>query len=88
MPYKVKMQKGEISNEQIKEAIKISTEMLRFMVVALLAVVSGEISLLFKEDHSQIQILFLIIGCFLSLIALFVIYFYNRYIYSLIKKIK
>jgi len=82
------VQKPEISNEQIKEAIKISTEMLRFMVVGLLALVSGEISLLFKDDLSQIQYLFLIVGFLFALGTMFAIYKYNRYIYSLIKRIR
>ena len=76
-------EKDEVSTEQIKEEIKISTEMLRFMIVILIALVSGELTLLFKEELSQIEDLFLKAGFFITLGTLFAIYYYNRYIYSL-----
>ena len=81
-------QNEEIPIERIKEEIKISTEMLRFMVVIFLALVSGELSLLFKDELSLLESLFLVGGFITTLGTLFVIYYYNRYIYSLIKKIK
>lgn len=64
------MQKAVISNEQIKE-IKISTEMLRFVVIVFLATVSGEISILLKDNHSYAQYILLIIGFLISLGTMF-----------------
>jgi hypothetical protein len=58
---------AEISNEQIKEEIKILTEMLRFEVVALLATVSGEVSMILKDSQSYLQQALIVIGFFITL---------------------
>ena len=76
------------TQEQIKEEIKISTEMLRISAVLFLALTSGLLSLLFNGGRSEAQNLMLYAGSAVFLLNVFAIYFYNRYIYQLIKKLK
>ena len=76
------------SQEQIKEEIKISTEMLRIIAIVLLALISGLISLLFNDSRSETQSFMLYTGIVVAFVNAFAIYFYNRYIYKLIKELK
>ena len=64
--------------ERVKEQIKYATEILRWYVVIFIAIATGEIDLLFFRNSGVLIILG--IGV--------VVFYHNRYIYNLIKKIK
>ncbi|MEJ7692792.1 hypothetical protein [Daejeonella sp.] len=88
MKYGNDIRKGEISIERLKEQIKYATEILRWYVVVFIALGSGELNLLFKENLNYIEYLFRNAGFMIILGTGIVIYYHNRYIYTLIKKIK
>ena len=80
--------KGIVPLERLKEQIKYATEVLRWYVIIIIALTSGEVNLVFKEDLSAMEYLFRNAGFLIVLGTGIVIYYQNKYIYTLIKKIK
>lgn len=88
MKYGNDIRKGEIPIERLKEQIKYATEILRWYVIIFIGLCSGELNLLFKEEINLTEQLFRTAGFIIVLGTGIVIYYHNRYIYTLIKKIK
>jgi len=80
--------RANVPVERVKEQIKYATETLRWYVVIFVALVSGELNLLFKDDLSYVEYFFRNSGALIILCTVIVIFYHNRYIYTLIKKIK
>ena len=76
-----------MTSEGIKEEIKLHTEIIKFLMVVLLAVAGGVITLynIDKPTHNQ-QILITLAWIFLPLLLLGIFALY-LYVYSLLKKI-
>ncbi len=80
--------KAGVPVERTKEQIKYATEVLRWYIVIFIALASGEINLLVKEEISYTEYLFKNVGIIITLGICIAIYYHNRYIYTLIKKVK
>ena len=74
--------------ERIKEQIKYATEILRWYVVIFIAIATGEINLLFRMNLTSIEFFFRNSGVLIILGIGIVIFYHNRYVFNLIKKIK
>lgn len=57
-------------NDYLKEQIKFSTEILKLMVILLIASLSGVLSLVTKENQTPIELFLIYIGSILAFIFL------------------
>ena len=75
-----------MSAEQIKERVKLRTEFLKFYFIALIAVSTGVITILAKDD-TPLSIPLIIIGLTGFLVLLVLIVLTNRSILRLVGKL-
>lgn len=73
--------------EGIKEEIKLNTEILKFLLIVLLATCGGIVTLSNIEKQSNIQQTLLALGWVFTPLLLLEIIAYFLYVYSLLKKI-
>lgn len=73
--------------EGTKEEVKLNTEMLKFLLIVLLATIGGMFTLFNIENQSQVQRILLALGWIFTPLLFIGIVAHFLYIYSLLKKI-
>lgn len=71
----------------IKEEIKLNTEILKFLLIVLLATAGGMITLFNIEKQNHVQEVLLFLGAIIMVLLLLGIAGLILYIYSLLKRI-